>query len=563
MNAAGRALGALGALLVAALAPGQIQAQEHILVADGTRIQVGRAAYGGESDAVRRHVLRNAPSIAAPDCPSGSGVAAFRVDDVIGGNFTTPARREVAYLYTQCDSRRGYRQGILILSRTAGPRDGQPDPFIAHIAYPFARDAKLIAVPDLNGNGRNEIAIVSDFGRQGKSVRLVEIGTRDVVKFGRYAIETLNPFRQTRLTAETRTRAPPIFFETVREMTAAGWRSAATAQPVSLAPDATSYAHGSSSPGLRLADAALLTAILQTFAFVVLIVGTLSFIVRLFFSGGPKGAQTRATARQAAQSPTLPVLRPLNCPACGAGVPLRGDAMVCPSCAHRFAAPREYGEIRVFRDDAARRLRRATLYWRMANVLTSRWMSRALVALSLWLIASIPLLYIGWDDLAYAEPLLRPAVPLLIIACLAYAFWIPTLWVTAGMLSPKARQALPTLESGTAHGRAEAANCSQCGGAIRFEKNDLAAVCGYCGVETYRARLAWNLRNLANDDRKRAAFSLIDAMKAVRAAVEDIISTPMVFAFIFVIAPAFLLGLYALADWLGLTWLLDLFGIFS
>ena len=50
------------------------------------------------------------------------------------------------------------------------------------------------------------------------------------------------------------------------------------------------------------------------------------------------------------------------------------------------------------------------------------------------------------------------------------------------------------------------------------EQTQTDTVCGYCGVETYRARLAWKLRDLANEDRKRAAFSLVDAMKSVRLA---------------------------------------------
>ena len=566
MIAAGRILRALGALLTLVAGMHDVAAQEfaRMLVVDGTRIQVGRAAYGAESDGVRQQARRNRASLATPPvaCPRETGSAGFRADDSVSGRFTTAERIEVAYLYTACDAQGGHRQGILILSRLAGRDSGRGDPFVSHIVYPFARDVKLVSLPDLNGNGRNEIAIVSDFGREGKSVRIVEIGRREVTRLGRREIEMARPLRQARLYAEKRPGAPPAFFESTREMTAAGWRDTQSAQPVTLAADTATYARGASGPGFRFADAALLTAILQTLAFVVLILGTIYFIVRLFFSGGPKAERKRAEAGRMETALEFPALQPLNCPACGAGVPLRGDAMQCPSCGHRFAAPREYGQIGVFRDQAARRLKRATRYWRIANVLTSRWMGRALIALSLWLIASIPLLYIGRDDLAYAARLLPPSVPLVILAGLAYVFWIPTLWATAGMLSPKARRALPTLETGTSHGGAETASCAQCGGAIRFEKNDLAAVCGYCGVETYRARLAWKLRDLANEDRKRAAFSLVDAMKSVRDAVEDIVSTPMIFAFIFIIAPAFLMGLYALADGLGLTWLLDFFGFF-
>ena len=189
-------------------------------------------------------------------------------------------------------------------------------------------------------------------------------------------------------------------------------------------------------------------------------------------------------------------------------------------------------------------------------------MSRVLIAAAVWLIASIPLLYLGWDQLAYAERLVKPTVPIVIVVGLAYIFWIPTLMFTAGSLSPQARKTLPTLDSNEAVASAETASCAQCGGVINFDKADLAAVCGYCGVDTYRARLAWGLRNLANDARRHAAFSLIDAMKSVRAAAEDIVATPMILAFIFIIAPAALMGLYALFEWLGLSDVLDFLGLF-
>ena len=560
MIAVRRVLCALGALILLD-ATGAAQEPSRILVVDGTRIQAGRPAYGSESDLVRDQARRNPASVprgALPACRIDVATPEFRVHDSVNGRFTAIDHPEVAYLYSRCDPARGRRQGILVLRALAGRAGG--DRFVAHYAYPFRGDVKLATVADLDGDRRNEIAIVSGEVRDDKSVRVVALSRTGVTKFGTHALETARPLRQRRLYAETRPGGAPAFFDDMREMTAAGWRAAQPPQPAALDPDTTNYARGASHPGFRLAEAALLTAIAQTVMFIVLIFGTIVFIVRMFTSGGPKGARARAAAKRAA--PALPALQPLKCPACGAGVPLRGDVLVCPSCANRFAAPREYDQIRIFRDDAARRLKRATRYWRMANILASRWMGRVLLALSVWLIASIPLLFIGWDDLAYVERLFKPSVPLVILVGLAYVFWIPTLWMTAGMLSPKARQALPTLETGEGLGTAEAANCAQCGGAIRFDKTDLAAVCGYCGVETYRARLAWRLRNIANDARHRATFSLIDAMKAVRAAVEDIVSTPMIFAFIFIIAPAFVMGLYAAADWLGLTWLLDFFGFF-
>jgi hypothetical protein len=80
-----------------------------------------------------------------------------------------------------------------------------------------------------------------------------------------------------------------------------------------------------------------------------------------------------------------------------------------------------------------------------------------------------------------------------------------------------------------------------CGGSIAYERGDLATVCGYCGVETYRVKVAWQARQRAKHSRQVATFSLVEAMQVSREKVDDLISTPAILIFIFVVCPFFMI----------------------
>lgn len=126
-------------------------------------------------------------------------------------------------------------------------------------------------------------------------------------------------------------------------------------------------------------------------------------------------------------------------------------------------------------------------------------------------------------------------------------FWIISLLFGFAIWSPNLKKVLPTVELNENLGHCENAKCSQCGGAIQYQINDLATVCGYCGVETYRAKLAWKLRNLTNNANQKANFSLIEAKNSFEDAIWEITRTPRTFAFLLILVAIF--G--------GIVWLLS------
>ena len=108
------------------------------------------------------------------------------------------------------------------------------------------------------------------------------------------------------------------------------------------------------------------------------------------------------------------------------------------------------------------------------------------------------------------------------------------------------RKALPSIDMGENIANSEVDSCPQCGGAIKYEKDDLATVCGYCGVETYRAQLGWKLKKLTKTANKKASFSLIQAREEAENAVDEVTGTPKVLAFLLILL-AILLGLFYMA----------------
>ncbi|MBV9960113.1 MAG: hypothetical protein JO360_16930, partial [Acidobacteria bacterium] len=90
----------------------------------------------------------------------------------------------------------------------------------------------------------------------------------------------------------------------------------------------------------------------------------------------------------------------------------------------------------------------------------------------------------------------------LVIAFWAYAFYLSG-----------TRQLLPVIPNiGRKVGAAELANCQLCGGSISYGEGDLAALCGYCGGETYRVAVARRAHAVAAEEKEQVRVSLHDAM---------------------------------------------------
>ena len=251
----------------------------------------------------------------------------------------------------------------------------------------------------------------------------------------------------------------------------------------------------------------------------------------------------------------LAKLKPINCLNCGAGVPLRENEMICPNCGTKSKAPENYFDVAHAREAINVKLRDAAKYLKRADWLASNWIRLAIGLLVLWLSFSLIMFFVlsyngnfePYQSWFKANVIIKTVSKL---AAFTWLFWIISL--TLGFLSwsPRLRKTLPTIEFNDKLGTSETANCSNCGGAISYQSNDLATVCGYCGVETYRAKLAWKLKNLTNSANEKANFSLIEAKKYVEDAIEEIWGTPKVLLFLLMLV-AVIFGGFGLISAIG------------
>ncbi len=247
----------------------------------------------------------------------------------------------------------------------------------------------------------------------------------------------------------------------------------------------------------------------------------------------------------------LAKLKPINCQSCGAGVPLRENELICPNCGTKSHAPENYFDVAHAREAINGKLRDATVYLKRADWLASNWTRAAMGLLVLWLSFSLIMFFVlsyNGNFEPYQSWFKANAIDKMIsrIAVFTWLFWIIS--VTLGFLSwsPRLRKTLPTIEFNDKLGTSETANCSPCGGAISYQSNDLATVCGYCGVETYRAKLAWKLKNLTNSAHEKANFSLIEAKKYAEDAIEEIWGTPKLLMFLLILVAVIFGGLGAI-----------------
>ena len=244
---------------------------------------------------------------------------------------------------------------------------------------------------------------------------------------------------------------------------------------------------------------------------------TLPFVIIISFLVGYYGKKfTKPQAKRHAveKGDDLPHLSPLKCTACGAGVPLKADNMKCQRCDTSIPVPTDYAQTVRLREKAARQLQKAVAAWRRANLFTAwpvRW--------TLWLIAPFWLAatLIGcFSNLGNSLFAIKTSVAFLaMFALLGGISLVIAFWAYAIYLSGTRRR-LPLIpDVGQKVGEAETANCHLCGGGINYAEGDLAALCGYCGGETYRVRVARRAHAQAAEEREQATVSLYDAMSEI------------------------------------------------
>jgi len=247
----------------------------------------------------------------------------------------------------------------------------------------------------------------------------------------------------------------------------------------------------------------------------------------------------------------LPTFDPINCDACGASVPLKEGEMICPNCGVKTAAPANYFDVVRAREAINAKIRESAEYLRRANILTSSWVRIGLAAVVVWIAYSIIAVFVFSSRESF-EPFQEylfggKGEIITVFGAFTSAFWVVSLGLAFLIWSPRVRKNIPVIETGTNIANAEAGICPQCSGGISYRADDLATVCGYCGVEVYRAKLAWKLRNVTNIANKKAEFSLTDAKRAAENAVDEVIGTPKVF----------MLLLILIAIFVGVSWLIS------
>lgn len=294
-----------------------------------------------------------------------------------------------------------------------------------------------------------------------------------------------------------------------------------------------------------LLHAAVLSLLMQGFLFPLLVLMALLWMWRAHLEKGRTRERREAGAGAEEKEGAHP-LRPLKCASCGAGVPLREAGSACPSCGASVAAPPHYADIGRLREEAQERLRRAVKYLRRARFFSSNYVRWTLVLIALWLFVVPFFLLIVGSEFRFYDGLIEWLGNWFLYSFGSLILWILILCFTAGMLT-QVRQGLPVIGTDEKIGEAETAACSTCGGSIAYERGDLATICGYCGVETYRVEVAWQARKTAKQTRQAAGSSLVEAMQVSKEKVDDLISTPAILIFIFIVCPFFMIFLPYLA----------------
>ncbi|MCU0448741.1 MAG: hypothetical protein MUC97_02700 [Bernardetiaceae bacterium] len=272
------------------------------------------------------------------------------------------------------------------------------------------------------------------------------------------------------------------------------------------------------------------TLILLTVAYGAVLGVSLWQMVRAWQAGPgikkPQPPPAKLGTTPAAEEP--PRLQPLNCPQCGGGLALAQTAMRCTSCGTDQPVPAAYGQLFTTRRQLLVELQAAERFWHQAQFWVLRPVQWGLWAAWawLWLWAGLALTADAWQT---AEQQAQEATfarwlgdhPVVTEALtwgggLAFLVWLFALPLAAGLWQPQLRKALPTTDQPSQPLPAEATNCPQCGGGIEYAPEALATLCGYCGTETFRAKLVWQAQNQVNQARQAARFSLRTAMAAYR-----------------------------------------------
>ncbi len=257
----------------------------------------------------------------------------------------------------------------------------------------------------------------------------------------------------------------------------------------------------------------------------------------------------------------LPVLLPLRCSKCSAGVLLEPERVFCPYCQHVDELPIAYAQAMQTKKQVGRVWQATLQAVRVAKFFTSTTAGMVLVALAVfevWLLQFSP----EWNTtiatiLRRSEPnfwrdTALALLPFLGVIGLIGGISTIGLCIITGGMRQELRQKIPALTQlpTTAQGTL-LEQCRSCSATIQMQNGEFAVLCPYCNVENYREQ--YTSSNLATHYKAlehKQAF-LLTALKIIN----DYFGVGVVFASIIFCG---ILGLVVIG--LVITPILEIFG---
>lgn len=291
-------------------------------------------------------------------------------------------------------------------------------------------------------------------------------------------------------------------------------------------------------------DLAVWTGIIQALLMPVMLVFGGYWV---FFGFRPEKAKRAEKKSQTVQPKEK--LKPLNCGACAAALAFDGDLLRCTHCDSTQPVPESYAEIFEHRSQGLKDIHEASRYLNKARILTSNWLKAAIILVGFWLFLSpIYLMIAASNDHRY-DALIKGFGNWVILMGASQVLWVIICFMTAASMS-KVKLTVPKFKDPKEAVKPEFAGCASCGGGIQFAAGDLATLCGFCGVETFRSQISWSVAKKAKGQAQVARESLAKAQQACERAVDDVVGSPSIVVFIFVYLPLIII-LPAMAwDWI-------------
>jgi uncharacterized Zn finger protein (UPF0148 family) len=239
----------------------------------------------------------------------------------------------------------------------------------------------------------------------------------------------------------------------------------------------------------------------------------------------------RAPARTARLEQGARRLEVVSCPGCGAHLALAGSVVKsCDHCGEAVEIPEAHAALVRARERERDHLSQATralarLGWMVSlpaivalSVISTLWMALAAAAPAYARMGMVMTLRISQGShsrlLGDDQSLTVVAIITVVAGCL-----VGLAGHALSIVMMINREHVPRIVRQPAHPLAqpEHAGCQGCGAPVFFRAGEIAALCTYCGAETYRARLLQRVRFVAEQAADTAAIDAVGLWNRVRA----------------------------------------------